>query len=126
MSNRRGGAHILYRIYGRNWTVMLLSLVAAAGLVWWLAWRHEWNTTIVLVICGLGLLSTKRRLLYVGRTCNPQVRFLSHSKKFWWKGAKYGTMTIYPNQKALVAAETRAIRHEHPKVNVIHNTKRRR
>jgi hypothetical protein len=62
------------------------------------------------------------QLLYVGVTMNPPDRFKDHRhQKEWWPMVSGITMETYDSRAAVLDAERRAIKIEHPKYNVQHN-----
>jgi DNA-binding transcriptional regulator YhcF (GntR family) len=61
-------------------------------------------------------------LLYIGRTVNPRSRWGEHSwVQPWWLEVASVTVEHFADHAALVAAETAAIKAEHPRHNVVHN-----
>jgi len=62
------------------------------------------------------------RLLYVGITADPGVRWKAHAKdKPWWAEVANVTVEPYDSREAVLAAETAAIASEGPLYNVMHN-----
>lgn len=62
------------------------------------------------------------QLLYVGITNDPPRRMTEHSQdKAWWPQVRGMTVDWYPDRDAVLAAERRAIRIEHP----LHNSQHR-
>jgi hypothetical protein len=65
------------------------------------------------------------QLLYVGKTNSVIVRNSHHSRnKIWYGEITKATYEHYSSDVAVVAAETLAIKAEHPLYNVLHNGKR--
>lgn len=65
-------------------------------------------------------------LLYIGRTMDARSRWRSHEKtKLWFNEVTSATREIFADAASLAAAESRAIRAEAPRYNVVHNGKRR-
>lgn len=60
------------------------------------------------------------RLLYVGATTNPKLRFMDHAHKEWWLEAAKITLEHVSDLDELMAVERRAIESENPTHNVIH------
>jgi len=59
------------------------------------------------------------RLLYVGATTNPAMRFYNHQRgRSWWTEVDRITITHYSSFAELRAAESDAIRDENPEHNV--------
>lgn len=60
------------------------------------------------------------RLLYVGQSINPGLRFRTHRRKqSWWRDVVTITLTHYEDAEELTRAETEAIRTENPVHNVL-------
>lgn len=57
------------------------------------------------------------RLLYVGITIDPLLRWGKHRRARWWKNVRHITLEHHATRKAAKAAETRAIRDERPLFN---------
>lgn len=58
-------------------------------------------------------------LLYVGITCNPGTRMMTHARqKSWWSQVASSTMQHLDSREALEDAERLAIRSEFPKYNL--------
>lgn len=62
----------------------------------------------------------KNELLYVGISLNPKVRFHSHGRKDWWDGVRHGRLEHFGTRQEAEAAEQRAIKNEHPQLNIVH------
>ncbi len=61
-------------------------------------------------------------LLYIGITNSIPVRLKAHNKdKQWWLGVTNITIEHYPDRRAVLEAERRAIATEHPLYNGTHN-----
>ena len=58
------------------------------------------------------------RLLYIGVTGNPSRRFKGHAEKRWYPLTSTITLQWFPTREAAERAEQRAIRSEHPKLNL--------
>src|SRR5688500_16967169 len=70
--------------------------------------------------------SSEGQLLYVGVTQDPPARFRDHRRqKEWWTMVAGITVETYEGRAAVMSAERRAIKIEHPKYNVQHNTDRK-
>lgn len=68
--------------------------------------------------------SATGQLLYVGVTMNPPTRFKDHKRdKEWWSMVAGITVETYPDRAAVLDAECRAIKIEHPQYNVQHNSR---
>lgn len=64
----------------------------------------------------------KNRLLYIGLTSDPPARFKNHKfNRWWWDEVANIGIEQFQSQKALRAAEARAIRDEGPLYNVHNN-----
>jgi predicted GIY-YIG superfamily endonuclease len=62
-------------------------------------------------------------LLYIGVSVDPDARFRNHKNRAEWTGKHHHhELTWYLNRADAEAAETAAIKAEHPKYNVQHNT----
>jgi len=62
------------------------------------------------------------RLLYIGISLNPGVRWKQHrADKPWWTEVATVTVEAHPDRTAVQAAEREAIRAERPRYNVAHN-----
>lgn len=62
-------------------------------------------------------------LLYVGITAALPTRLANHrDEKPWWTEVARVTVEHYPNREAVLAAELAAIKSEHPRYNIQHNT----
>lgn len=62
------------------------------------------------------------RLLYIGITSSPRLRFEQHKAlKPWWADVAVREVTFYPTRELLESAEIKAIRRERPLYNIIHN-----
>jgi drug/metabolite transporter (DMT)-like permease len=69
---------------------------------------------------------TAGRLLYVGITNSPRLRFAQHrDSKTWWPTVAVREITHYSSRAELEAAEKAAIRRERPRYNIAHNGRRR-
>lgn len=63
-------------------------------------------------------------LLYIGITLNVASRFRDHAHgKPWWTSVHRIELEHYDDRDSVLVAETAAIRAEHPRYNVIHNTR---
>jgi hypothetical protein len=63
------------------------------------------------------------QLLYVGISYNALTRFSTHSgDKEWWQEVHDVTITHYDDRVIALCAEYVAIRTEHPRYNIMHNT----
>lgn len=62
-------------------------------------------------------------LLYIGITLNPVARWTDHrNHKLWWSDITRITIEHHPTRTAALDAEREAIRTEHPRHNVTHNS----
>ncbi|MET9222403.1 GIY-YIG nuclease family protein [Streptomyces sp. NPDC003300] len=66
------------------------------------------------------LFDTEGRLLYVGITNMPNVRFDAHRMKAWWKQVARRELVWFDNRQEAGWAEVRAIRAERPMHNRMH------
>lgn len=63
-------------------------------------------------------------LLYVGISSNELRRWKEHAKtKSWWREVHTFTIERFPSRSSVEKAEREAIVSEHPRYNVIHNSK---
>ncbi len=62
----------------------------------------------------------ERKLLYVGITHDPGMRWRGHSEQVWWVEVESITIEWLPNRDAALAAEQIAIATEDPLFNVKH------
>lgn len=70
------------------------------------------------------LFNADNQLLYIGIADHWPRRINDHAHdKPWWPEVATTTVEHFPNRETAVAAETQAIRTEHPRHNVTHNTK---
>lgn len=66
------------------------------------------------------LYDANGRLLYIGSSVHPQVRWEQHaSEKLWWSSVAHARVDWHPNRRAARASELEAIRSEAP----LHNNK---
>lgn len=66
------------------------------------------------------------KLLYVGITSNPRLRFAQHRKlKPWWNDIATREIVHYRSRAELAAAEVKAIKKERPLYNIAHAGARR-
>lgn len=62
------------------------------------------------------------KLLYIGITGNPRLRFAQHRKaKVWWNDIATREIVHYKTRVDLMAAEREAIIRERPRYNIAHN-----
>lgn len=67
------------------------------------------------------------RLLYVGVTCNTEQRWARHRESSaWWPLVARKTLTVFPNRRAALDAESAAIQSEAPEHNVTGNPRAKR
>jgi predicted GIY-YIG superfamily endonuclease len=105
-------------VYGSAWT--LVSCVVIVKLIEWR--RATFNQNHALY----RFYDDANRLLYVGITSAPRLRFDQHrAAKPWWEDIVVREVTWYPTRELLAAAEKSAIRRERPLYNVVHNGSRR-
>ena len=73
---------------------------------------------IVVPTCVYRFYDKDDRLLYVGMTDSPGVRFNDHARRNWWKAAVRNTITWYDTREEAAHAEAEALRTEQPIHNV--------
>ncbi|WP_157879958.1 GIY-YIG nuclease family protein [Streptomyces natalensis] len=67
------------------------------------------------------LRAADHRLLYVGISTNPDMRWGQHSiTKPWWSAVEYRELEWHESRALAESAERAAIRNEHPIWNVVH------
>lgn len=58
------------------------------------------------------------RLLYVGLTVDPGLRWKAHKRRDWWRSVARATLEWFPDRASAERAEREAIRNEDPVHNV--------
>lgn len=104
-------------VYGSAWT--LVSCIATVKLIEWR--RATFNQNHALY----RFYDDHNRLLYVGITSDPRLRFEQHrAAKPWWPDIVVREVTWYPTRELLAAAERDAIQRERPRYNIQHAGRR--
>jgi len=86
--------------------VLLLPYVPGGGIV------------IVVPTCVYRFYDAEGRLLYVGVTYSPAMRFREHARRDWWADAVRNTIVWHDRRADALAEEARAIATEGPLHNI--------
>lgn len=104
-------------IYGAAWT--LIAFVVTVKLIEFRRVKFVQNHALYR------FFDDSNRLLYVGITSIPKLRFEQHrAAKPWWPDIAVREITWYPTRELLAAAEKSAIQRERPLYNIVHRVRR--